>query len=462
MRTYHSIAICLIIATVIIIPVGCKKFVDIKPPADRVIAATVFSNDETAVSAVTGIYGRMMQTLFYCFNGSASIDAGLSADEIYNTMPDLETDQFTSNSLNAGNDIIKNSFWDALYNYIYHGNACLEGLNASDNLSPSIKQQLIGETKFIRALCYFYLANFYGDVPMELTTDYRVNSIMPRTPAAKIYEQIISDLKDAQNNLSADYVSSDRARPNKWAATSLLARVYLYQKDWINAEGQASMVINSGNYELLSNPDNVFLFDSNETIWQLQTILGSYKTAEGNAFNPYPASAIPNYALTDFLVNAFEPDDLRKTSWVAENIVNGQSYLYPYKYKVKYSFLSTLDEYNIVLRYSEMFLIRAEARAEQNNIPGAQADLNMIRNRAGLSNTTADDLATLLGTIEHERQIELFAEWGHRWLDLKRTNRANAVFGIEKAPNWQAEDALYPIPRSQIQLNPFLTQNPGY
>ena len=116
----------------------------------------------------------------------------------------------------------------------------------------------------------------------------------------------------------------------------------------------------------------------------------------------------------------------------------------------------------MVLRLAELYLIRAEARTQQNNFSDAESDLNAIRNRAGLPNTTANDRATLLTAIEQERRIELFAEWGHRWLDLKRTNRADTILNTFKAPNWQVTDVLFPIPASQIDINGLLTQNPGY
>lgn len=86
----------------------------------------------------------------------------------------------------------------------------------------------------------------------------------------------------------------------------------------------------------------------------------------------------------------------------------------------------------------------------------------MIRNRAGLNNTTAVDVSSLLSAIEHERRVELFAEWGHRWFDLKRWNRASSVLNSVKSPNWQSTDVLYPIPFAQIQANTFLSQNEGY
>jgi hypothetical protein len=114
---------------------------------------------------------------------------------------------------------------------------------------------------------------------------------------------------------------------------------------------------------------------------------------------------------------------------------------------------------------AEQFLIRAEARAKQNNkligSNSAESDINVIRNRAGLLNTSAATQEELLSEIERERRVELFVEWGHRWLDLKRSGRASAVLSLIK-PLWDDTDVLYPIPYSERLLNPKLTQNFGY
>ena len=118
-----------------------------------------------------------------------------------------------------------------------------------------------------------------------------------------------------------------------------------------------------------------------------------------------------------------------------------------------------------MFRLAEQYLIRAEARAQQNNISGAQADLNAIRTRAGLANVTATTQTGLVTAIYHERQIELFTEFGHRWFDLKRTGQLDAVMGIaapQKGGTWASYKALIPIPASEISINPHLTQNPGY
>jgi hypothetical protein len=131
-----------------------------------------------------------------------------------------------------------------------------------------------------------------------------------------------------------------------------------------------------------------------------------------------------------------------------------------------------MTEYFMVLRLGEQYLIRAEARAKQGNIGGAQSDLNVIRNRAGLPNTTASDEASLITAILKERRVELFCEWGHRWFDLKRLGKIDEVMNIvtpiksNGTVQWQSYKALYPLPLGDLFINniqnPYLTQNPGY
>jgi hypothetical protein len=122
-------------------------------------------------------------------------------------------------------------------------------------------------------------------------------------------------------------------------------------------------------------------------------------------------------------------------------------------------------EYLVVLRLSEQYLVRAEARTHLNDLSGAAADINVVRNRAGLPDTKATDKTSLLDAIAQERRVELFAEWGHRWLDLKRTATIDTIMNIvslSKGSSWNTNAQLYPIPAGDILLNPYLTQNPGY
>ena len=158
-------------------------------------------------------------------------------------------------------------------------------------------------------------------------------------------------------------------------------------------------------------------------------------------------------------VDAFESGDQRRDQWIGEVNDGSQTYYFPFKYKIQFAF--TPEEYVVGLRLAEQYLIRAEARAKQGDLIGAQSDLNVIRGRAGLPNSTANNQASLLLAIEQERKVELFTEWGHRWMDLKRTQRIDEILSTLKS-NWQVTSALYPIPELDITNNPNITQNPGY
>jgi len=153
---------------------------------------------------------------------------------------------------------------------------------------------------------------------------------------------------------------------------------------------------------------------------------------------------------------------VRKNKWIKDVVVAGQRYYYPYKYRIRTTSASG-SEYNVVLRFAEQYLIRAEARAMQNNNTGAAEDINTIRIRAGLTPVPGNSTpAECLDIVQKERRVELFSEWGHRWFDLKRTGSINTVLQSVKGSNWQPTDQFYPIPFSEIQKNPSLAQNQGY
>lgn len=435
---------------------SCKKFVEIAPPVNLLNADEVFTDDKTATAAIVGIYSDMEFSL--PVGTYLTLLPGLSADELVYTSNDNNYLQLGNNTCSPENPYT-GAVW-GIYSTIYEANSCIQGIQKSSDLTPDIKNQLLGEALFSRAFCYFYLVNLFGDVPLVTTTDYRINDTLSRASSPKIVQQMITDLTRAQALLSPDYPALQRVRPNKWTATSLLARVYLYSARWADAESQASAVINSGLYSL-SGLDSVFLDLSNETIWQLMPVNPYLNTAEAINFIPGSPTQIPTFPLTADLVNAFEPGDNRLTAWTGNTVIGGQAFYYPYKYKNGGG--GSVTEYHVVLRLAEQYLIRAEARMQQSNILGAVGDLNIIRARAGLtslsSSLTPDETAAAL---QQERRIELFAELGHRWLDLKRTAKADIVIGALKPATWKTTDALWPVPQAQRTANPSLTQNKGY
>lgn len=374
----------------------------------------------------------------------------MSADDAY-FLTSSTYDAFKNNTLAAGNDA--NPVWSNMYSTIGRANYAVEGVQSSA-LNTSVKNQLIGEAKFWRAYYYFFLINFFGDVPLVTSTNALQTGTYSRTAKTTVYQQIVTDLTDAKNLLPAAYPSIERARINKWAAAAMLARVYFYQQNWAAAEAEATAVITSGTYSIETFA-NSFLKTSNETIWQIANVTGV--TAMGPEW--IPAAATPTIVLYDTLANTFETGDLRKTNWAKSIVYNAKTYYYPFKYKLRTG--TTGNEYSVMLRLAEQYLIRAEARAQQNNTSGAQADLNVIRTRAGLANTTAATQAALIAAAEKERWVELFTESSDRWFNLKRLNKATAILSLIK-PSWQAFQQLYPLPLQELQANPNLVNNTGY
>ena len=453
----------MVVGVLCLLATSCEEFVQISPPKTEIITPTVFSSDASAVAAIRGIYSLMMTNQSFT-NGEIEKYCGLSADELTDLSGRSEQLEFQNNSLAPSNGVLLNQFWREAYRYINNANAMLEGLGKPTSISSGTRSQLEGEAKFIRAFCHFYLVALFGDVPFVNSTDYRVNAHASRLPVSEVYEYIINDLSDAESLLLEDYSLSgnQRVQPNRGAATALLARVYLYLNDWPRADAYATKLIDNVNtYSLTPDVNDVFLANSSETIWQLQPVTPERSTGQARLFILLTS---PNdIVLSDEVVNSFETGDKRRDSWVGVFTQGSQTFYFPYKYKV-YS-AAAITEQAVVLRLAEQYLIRAEARAQQGELAEAIADLDVIRNRAGLpliaDTNPSISQGDLLLAIEQERRVELFSEWGHRWLDLKRTRRASEVLSIVKM-EWEPDDVLYPIPDSERLVNPQLTQNPGY
>jgi hypothetical protein len=469
--------ICTLLLVALIILTGCKKLLDATPPPGQIIGEEVFDTDSNAVAVMNSVYSFLSQENSFAQGGrSIGYLTAFAADELTPTAsPDYLL--FYRNVLTAAK-FSTNYFWSEMYGRIYTCNKCIEIIPDSKVLSEGLKKQLTGEAKFMRAFIYFQLVNLFGDVPLTTTTDYHVNNALFRAPVRQVYAQIIRDLKEAQAELGTAYVNgfgrevTERVRPNKWGATALLAKVYLYLKDWTNAEAEATKLIAAGSgFDLEADLNDVFLSVSREAIFQLQPAQNKNAmdaTMYILSLDPTIYGRIVPTALRSGFASLFRSRDSRLTKWIGQLTVPATAtapsvtYYYPFKYKKT---AGPTTEFLMVLRLAEQYLIRAEARAEQNNLSGAKEDLDQIRSRAGLAGVIITTKQTMLDAIAYERQLELFTEWGHRWFDLKRTGTIDAVMAaasIQKGSTWNAYAKLFPIPQTEIQFNPNLVQNPGY
>ncbi|WP_433811448.1 RagB/SusD family nutrient uptake outer membrane protein [Flavobacterium johnsoniae] len=441
---------------------SCDSFVDVDLPTSQLTKTSVFEDYRTTDAALTDIYSKIRDRgLLTGARTGISNHLGNYTDELmaYGAASNTSWSYFNNTLVPVQADI--SEYWNSAYNQIYAANSIIEGTENSAALNELNKKQLKGESLFIRALVHFYLTNLFGDVPYIQDTDYKENSTATKIPQNEVYKLIITDLQNAILLLPEQYSSAERVRPNKYTAKALLARVYLYSDAFAEASNEASSVLNmTDTFTLTQNTNQVFLIGSKETIWQLKPSATGQNTKEGSTFI-IVAGPPSTCGLTTSLVNSFASEDRRRINWIKSVTSGSSTWYFSYKYKERTT-TSPSREYSIVFRLSELFLIRAEARARQGDLIGAKEDLNLIRQRAGLSDSPAVSKEEVLEAVLQERRWELFTEFGHRFFDLKRFDKINSVLSSVK-PGWNSDDKLLPIPERELRTNPKLgSQNPGY
>ncbi|WP_158538566.1 RagB/SusD family nutrient uptake outer membrane protein [Chitinophaga skermanii] len=472
--------------------------IEIDPPSNSIGNERAFADNTKAYAALSGVYSLMVNNGLSIMNGGATYIGGLLSDELknLNAQVDVEayayyTSQYHQNSILADGPI-----WNTGYKIIYTANSVIEGAAASTStlFTDSARAQINGECKFVRALMHFYLTNFYGPIPVVTTSNINEIQYLERSTPGKVYQQIESDLQEAINQLPANYNVSggERIRANKYVAKALLARVYLYQKKFQQAKELAEELINTNLFPLDPDLKNTFEPGSKETIFGLKL---NYLTASGNVlmdqeligntfdydptldflykdptfFEGFTSFVRPKNIFTPTIINTFEVGDLRRVNWCDTFPVpddapyNGVGDLFLKKYRgVEANTFYPQPQTLVIFRSAELYLIAAEAKAELGDATAAN-DLNVVRKRAGLENTTASGKEALLNAIMHERQVEFMGEQGHRWFDLKRRGLASSVLSklTYKQP-WVDYRLLLPIPKEDLQANPALGQNKGY
>lgn len=451
---------------------GCKDYLEIPLPIDQLATDDVFSTRPTILAATDGMYNWFGQGLLQGF--TIRITYWLSDEGLIDPLPGTEIGDIIRGNLVEANTSIPG--WSFYYPSIYRANELLERLpDVPASVMPETeKQVIIGAAKYVRAATHFFLANTWGDVPLTVTTDAQTNIENIRTPVADVYAQVVQDQEEAAAELPATVNSDSKTIHNRYQALALLTRVYLYQGRWAEAEAAATEVINSGQYDLAANVVDVFKRGSRESIFSFgNTSTGASfenRTVLGWITLPFsPAQALTTYChIPSVVLDHFEPGDQRNISgnWTIDLFGKTFANKYLYSLAAPASFIAANPQDFIYQRLAEVYLIRAEARAQQGKLTGdnsAASDLNAIRIRAGLTETTAATQPEMLAAIEKERVCELFYE-GHRWYDLKRTGKLDEVLGKLpwKAENYKPYMNVLPVPLTELNANPRINQNPGY
>jgi len=486
---------------------ACSKNLDIKPQG-AVSENNFWQTGDDALLGVNAMYEPFDGEEFY----------GRGYMWFINASDDMVTGRINTNA-----DAIKNfnrtyysggytvDQWDMRYSVIRRANDLINKVPAI-NMDATLKNRYLGEAYFLSGLMYFQMAYNYADDRAGLPVITRANNNDPNpTPrAANItvnYNYIESELKKAASLLPylGQLNTADYGRPHKVAAWAYLSKLYLYKKDYANAEKYADSVINQGSRSLMPNYADVFKAANNfgsEYIWS------AVSTAKGSSGwgSILPGVMLENkgwgqyngwgyYQPTKELYDAFEQGDTRReatilkpgdkfmyfgtlNTYASVNSLSGyqfNKYMEPFSYANPVgSSISPNGDHpttnlNVpLMRYAEVILIKAEAELMQSK--NADIEINMIRKRAGLAaiqNATMDEL-------KKQRRCELAGEWADRHRDLVRWGDAQATYakplhGSNGQVIWPARtfdpsiNSVWAVPQTEIdKSNGIIKQNAGW
>ena len=456
---------------------SCEKFLEEKP-YDFLTTTNFYQNEGDAVAALNGVfsvlqtqtnYGRTVWLVSELPGEYTSVVGATTGDR-------AELSRYT---YSATNGEITN-WWVTSYRLIARANDVIEKVPPIA-MNEASKNNILGNARFLRAMAYFDLVRSFGDVPLVLAPVKGPNDELrpSRTPIAQVYEQIITDLLFAEANCLPEnqITAGNKGRVSSGAAAALLAKVYLTRAstpavqptDNQNALAACNRVISSPLYSLVPTYGDVFLPDRENGPEHIFSVQFDLPPNVGNIivrqYSPAQSGGFASFVAEDAFVRSYLPGDVRRT-WNFSNMV-GTTTL------PQYYFTKFRDDLRIgndsrvnwlVTRYADVLLLQSEAL---NNLSAADVTkyqgINRVRVRAGLTPllTTPTSKDAFVDLLVQERAWELCQE-GHRRYDLLRLNRLKQVQQAVRNRVIDDKYLLFPIPQSEIVLNPNLTQNPGF
>lgn len=433
-----------------IILISCKKVLDTQSEL-YIDQSQSIVDKRSAQAALVGAYNALSANSYQ--GNTYRYVTNLLSDNIKwvgNTPTNREFDVYGVFTTNTR----VQELWSAIYKTINISNNIIEKVPQVNDvtLDAAERNKLRGEAFFLRSLSYFDLVRLWGNVPLvskATETPEDAKGIKNSAPS-QVYQFISNDLDSAEALLSP---TINRNRANRYTAKALKARLYLYQKDWAKAEDYATQIISDSADFKLTKPYNQFYAakNSSESIFEVDYTINNKNSYASNWFQNPTSGGKKEFLPTDEFITLVKDANIGGSRSVLVFTAGGITY-------GNMNFhIATGEDQSYVLRLAELYLIRAEARAQQNKLDEGLQDLNVIRKRAEVplitGITTADEL---VDKILLERRVELAYE-SQRWFDLIRTGKAQQVLGIA-----DANKLLLPIPRQEILINSNLTQNAGY
>ncbi len=441
----------------LILMTACENVLD-PEPVDLLTNDLVLNEQADVGNVEIGLYSAFRNiTPVTVIAGDFTADM-LSHNGTFSQYRELGTKQ-----ISAANSSV-DALYSSIYNTIYIANFILERLPDVPGVSATQRNQVTGTAHFLRGYAYFIALYTFGGVPLVLTTDIETNQNIPRASSDEILSQITEDYDEALDLVPDETTNAGYVGVH--AVQAALARLNLYLENWSDAAAFATDVIESGEYTLEDEFSSVVTEDfPSEAIFEAAYSLSDDPGTDSdfglNNLFVGRREIIPSNEIVLALSSSESGDRFSSISFDQGNLNgtdNGWSV-------AKYGTADADNNNVMVFRLAEMYLIRAEARAQLDKVTGddsAQSDINVLRERADALTVVAVSKSQMLRLIEEERQYELAFE-GHRWYDLVRTGRAADVMPAF-SENWRDDFELWPIPQSEIQNNPALAgnKNPGY
>ena len=480
---------------------ACKKdFLDQKPGGVE-LSEDFFATPDGALRATNAVYNQLRNWSVHVFSfvGIASItsddaDKGSSPGDTGSDKDQL--DNFTFSASSGSFD----DFWIGYYQGIARANQVIERIPAIE-MDEALKARYIAESKFLRAYFYFNLARTFGGVPLIATVPAADGSdpVMPRATTQATYEFIIKDLNDAIAVLPerSGYSAVNMGRATKGAAKGLLAKVYMYQKNWTEVLRLTGEIMSSNEYDLNTPYDKIWTKEGNntkESLFEVQTAVLS-QGGGGSQYSEIQSVRGTNISVggwgfntpSQSLVNTYEPNDPRLKATIiqrgdtmpdgqvipntAENTYyNKKAYVMPDERSPKG--MGDAAKNIKILRYADVVLMHAEAANELGNGTAAAIDVNAVRFRARgfvastpnglLPNVAFTNKDAFRNVIWQERHVELAMENDRYW-DIVRQGRAGSILRALGKNFKDGINEVMPIPQNQIDnTGGVLTQNSGY
>lgn len=511
-HTIMKLKILLLTGLFLIVGYGCNEDDLDQLDPTRIVPENFFNTEGQLEAAVISGYsplrsGNLVGRMYYFLN-DLSDDLHAPTTALFQTGRLLTTGEQNSTSPEIG------GYWSTLYLMVHRANTAIEGISGNESVDESVRNQLMGEARFLRGWAYNEIATKWGGAPLYTERVKSTDGFLPRSSREEVFAQAQSDLQFAADNLPEKREGEQLGRATQGSALGILARSYMETDNLNEAKSALLQIVNSGNYELLEDFGDNFVEENGFTSESLFEVVyapvGDFnwnqgvgdgtnaKSIRAQEYGPSWRNVTPSATIVNLFENelagcdytdprlsetvifedqTYGPDNQFTLSINANgpriNYHGNEVYANWYKYGVYYKrepggYYTSTTNY-IVMRYADVLLLLAEIEARQGNLDEARNYLNQVRKRAGVPNiqescVDADNQGELIKAIIDERAKELASE-AVRARDLRRWDRHGVIDASNYLDYWSEKQLLWPIPLQEIITNTQISetdQNPGY